>query len=166
MKRILIPVDGTAKSLAAVRAAVSSEKGGVDVIDLLNVQPRLHRHISQFVSREDRDAWRRDNAERALEPARQIVEKAGIACRTHVGVGPIARVVADTARLLGASEIVIGATRRGLLGRLLANSPSTRLLQLISVPVRVIPAAMPPGYERFAVPAGLGVALLVLAAQD
>jgi hypothetical protein len=49
---------------------------------------------------------------------------------------------------------------------LLANSPSTRLLELASVPVRVIPAAMPPGYERFAVPAGLGVALLVLAAQD
>ena len=166
MNRILVPVDGSAKSLAAVREAVSRRRGTVDLIDLLNVQPRLHRHISQFVARSDRDSWRRENAERALEPARRLVESAGIDCLTHVGVGPIARVIADTARDLGASEIVLGATRRGLLGRFLANSASTRLLSLATVPVRVIPAAPAPAYERLAVPIGIGLALLVFAAED
>lgn len=166
MKRILIPVDGSPKGLEAVRAAVAEGRAGVHRIDLVNVQPRLPRQISRFVSRRDRDSWREDNARRALEPARRLVEASGIACRTHAVVGPIAQGVVETARLVGANEIVLGATRRGLLGRLLWNSVSTRLLETASVPVRVIPAAPTPAFERLAIPLGIGVALLVFAADD
>jgi nucleotide-binding universal stress UspA family protein len=166
MKRILIPVDGSAKSIEAVKAAVAGGRGSVDRIDLLHVQPRLPRDISRFVSRRDRENWRADNARRALEPARQLVESSGIACRTHARLGAIAMVVEDTARRLCTTEIVLGATKRGLLGRLLRNSVSTRLLEKASVPVRVIPAAPTPYLERLALPLGAGMALLALAAED
>lgn len=165
MKRILVPVDGSEKGLAAVRAAVAMRGEGLAGIDLVNVQPRLNLHVSQFIARRTRDAWREDRARTALEPARRLVESAGIACRTHVATGEAERAISDLARLIRADEIVVGATRRGLLGRLLANSLSTRLLSEARVPVRVIPAAPTPPLERLAVPAsvGLGVALFVMA---
>ena len=105
MKRILIPVDGSPESLEAVRAAASYGPAAISRIELLNVQPLLHRHISQWVAKRDRDAWRAQRAEEALAPARRIVEEAGIACRTHVRMGPFGQVVRETAQALGVREI-------------------------------------------------------------
>lgn len=165
MKRILVPVDGSAKGLAAVRAATAGPTAHISGIDLVNVQPRLNRHVSQFIARGVRDRWREERARAALDPARRIVEAAGIRCTTHMATGPAERAIADLARIIRADEIVVGAARRGLLGRFLANSMSTRLLAAARVPVRVIPAAPAPALERLAVPAGmgLGVALFVMA---
>ncbi|HEX4943332.1 MAG TPA: universal stress protein [Usitatibacteraceae bacterium] len=166
MKRILIPVDGSATGLLAVKAVLADRSGNVERIELLNVQPRLSRHASRYIPRRSRDGWREERAHKALEPARRLVESAGIACRTHTGIGVTAQVVADTARLLGVNEIVLGATQRGPVGRLLANSLSSRLLAAASVPVRVIAAAPAPAFERYAAPVGIGIALLAFAAQD
>lgn len=105
MKRILIPVDGSPESLEAVRAAASYGPAAVSRIELLNVQPLLHRHISQWVPKRDRDAWRAERAEAALAPARRIVEEAGIACHTHVRVGSYNQAVRETARALGVRDI-------------------------------------------------------------
>jgi len=58
----------------------------------------------------------------------------------------------------------VAATRRGALGRLLANSATSQLLESSTVPVRVVPGPAAPRFERLALPAGLGlVALLILA---
>lgn len=110
MKRILIPVDGSAASLEAVRAAASYGPAAISRIELLNVQPLFHRHISQWVARRDRDEWRAQRAEEALAPARRIVEEAGIACGTHVRAGPVRRTVEETARALGIRDIAGFAT--------------------------------------------------------
>jgi nucleotide-binding universal stress UspA family protein len=166
MKRILIPVDGSAKSLHAVKAVVAGCNGGVDRIDLLNVQPRLPRNVARFVPWRNRAAWRDENSRRALEPARRLVTSAGIACGTHAGTGEAAKVVAETARRLGVTEIAIGATRRGPFARLLANSLSTRLLEWSRVPVRVIPVAPAPALDRLAAPVGIGLAILAVAVAD
>ncbi len=105
MKRILIPVDGSPENLETVRTAASYGPAAVSRIELLNVQPPLHRHISQWVAKRDRDAWRAERAEAALAPARRIVEAAGIACTTHVRVGTYNNAVRETARALGVRDI-------------------------------------------------------------
>jgi nucleotide-binding universal stress UspA family protein len=166
MKSVLIPVDGSEKGLEAVRAVLADRGGSVGRIDLINVQPRFPRRLARFLPKGDRDGWREDNARRALEPARRLVASTGIACRTHVGIGPTATVIADAARQLGVSEIVVAATRWGPLGRILRNSTSTRLLESASAPVRVIPASGKPALGRLAVPVGVGMAILAFAAQD
>jgi nucleotide-binding universal stress UspA family protein len=166
MRRILVPVDGTAKGLAAVRAAIADGRERVDRIELVNVQPRLNRHIGRFLARRDRQAWREARAARAFEGARKLVETAGITCRTHAVAGPFDQAVADTARLLRASEIVVGTTQRGPLGRLLWNSRSAQLLESAGVPVRIIPFAPKPVIERLAIPVGLGMAALAFALDD
>lgn len=168
MKRILVPVDGTDRSLAAVRAAVAEGRGRIDRIDLVHVAPALTRHAARFVSRRERERWRDEQASAAFGPARRLVEASGIACRTHVVRGRLARAVAEAARHLGTHEIVVAATRRGPFAQFLANTLGTRLLDEASVPVRLVPAASASPFERFAVPTGVGVgfALLVLAIED
>ena len=63
-------------------------------------------------------------------------------------------------------EIVVGAARRGPLGRWLANSVSARLLEMSPVPVRVIPGARASAIERIALPAGLALAALLFLADE
>jgi nucleotide-binding universal stress UspA family protein len=163
MKRVLIPVDGSAKSLEAVRATVREGPQTVARVELVNVQPLFNRHIARWLTRDQRDAWRAERSRLALARARTIVAMSGIECGTHSAAGPVVRVVAAMARDLRCHEIVVGASRRGLLGRLLANSVSTQLLEAAPIPVRVIPAAPAPLVEALALPAGLGlIALLFL----
>ena len=164
MKRVLIPVDGSAKSLEAVRAVTREGPGAIASVDLVNVQPLFNRHIGRWVARAQREAWRAQRSERALARAKGIVAMSGIECRTHAAAGSVVPIVAGMARHLRAHEIVVGASRRGLLGRFLANSVSTQLLEVSPIPVRVVPAAPAPLVEALAVPAGLGlIALLILA---
>ena len=56
-------------------------------VHLLNVQPPLSQHIAQFVSRRNRDDWHRDQAEKALAPARRLLEQHGIphSCELQAG---------------------------------------------------------------------------------
>lgn len=159
MKRILIPVDGSPQSLEAVRATLRDDRGAIERIDLLNVQPLFSQHIAQFVPRTQREAWRAERALLALEPARRLVDGAGVACGVHAMAGAVAPTIVQASRRLGAEEIVIGSRRRGLFGRLITNSVSTRLLEMAGVPVRVILTAKVPFYERLAVPAGLGLGM-------
>lgn len=168
MKRILVPVDGSAKGLAAVKAAVAEGRSAVERIDLVHVTPSLTRHAARWVPKAERDHWREGRARAALDPARRLVETAGIACRTHVARGPLATALADTARLLGVHEIVLAATKRGPFAQFLANPLSARLIEDASVPVRVVPTAVPSPFERLALPTGVaaGFALLVFAIED
>ena len=166
MKKLLIPVDGSEQSLAAVRAAVREGTGAVERIDLLNVQPLFHRHISQWVPRRARDEWRRERAAKCIEPAMKAVQASGIPVGTHVALGPTVPAIVETAKRLASDEIVVGATQHGRVMHALVNALSARLLEVSSVPVRVVPAAPRPYFERFALPAGLGlVALMFLASE-
>ena len=166
MKRILVPVDGSKASLAAVRAAVREGPSAVERVDLVNVQPLFNRHISRWIPRAQRDAWRAERGGAALATARALLESSGLAWRAHTVAGPAAAAIAGAARELRSDEIVIGASRRGPFARAFANSLSTRLLEASSVPVRVIPAAEAPLFGRLALPAGLGLVALLLLAED
>ena len=166
MMKLLIPVDGTEQSLAAVRAAVREGPGAVARIDLLNVQPLFHRHISQWVSRRARDDWRRERADKCIEPAMKAVQAAGIAVQSHVALGATVPAIVAGAKRLGSDEIVVGATQHGRVMRGLLNDLSARLLEVSPVPVRVVPAAPRPFFERLALPAGLGLVALMFLADE
>ena len=52
MKRVLIPVDGSAKSLEAVRAVTREGPQTIARVDLVNVQPLFNRHVGRWLARE------------------------------------------------------------------------------------------------------------------
>ncbi|HUP31231.1 MAG TPA: universal stress protein [Usitatibacter sp.] len=109
MKSVLVPIDATSRSLDVLRATVREGAGAIERIELLSVQPLFNRHISRWISRGVRDQWRAERAAAALEPAKRIVEAAGIPYRTHVATGPAPAAIAATARNLRCDEIAQGA---------------------------------------------------------
>ncbi len=169
MFRVLIPVGDSRNALYAAKHAVGEFKRNPGLeVHLLNVQPRFSQYIARFVSRNNRDAWHRDEAERALRPVRALLDNAGVPYATHTAVGDRATLIADWARRLACDHIVMSTARKSSLTRMLEDSVTNKVLELTSVPVEVISGDAVSRLERYGVPAGLGaaIALLVAAAAD
>lgn len=166
MAKILVPVDGSRNSEYALRHVVREYRRhpGME-IHLLNVQPPLSRHIAQFIGRKTRDSFHHDEAEKALRPARQLVEGSGVPYSAHVRVGSKGTAIVEEAKRLGCDRIVIGTARKNSLTRMLEDSTTNKVLEQTSVPVEVIAGESVSKLERFGLAAGLGAALaLVIAA--
>jgi nucleotide-binding universal stress UspA family protein len=165
MLRVLVPVDGARNSEYALRHVVNEfMKNSAMEIHLLNVQPPFSRHISQFIGSKTRASFHHDEAEKALQPARQLVEKFGVPYSVHIKVGNKASIIADEARRLGCQRIVMSTARKNSLTRMLEDSTTNKVLEQTSVPVEVIAGEAISKFERYGLPAGLGAALAMLVA--
>ncbi len=165
MLRVLVPVDGSRNSEYALRHVVNGfmKSPGME-IHLLNVQPPLSSHIGQFLSKKTRDSFHHDEAEKALRPARQLVEKFGVPYSAHVRVGDKAAAIVDEARRLHCDRIVMSTARKNSLTRMLEDSTTNKVLEKTSVPVEVIAGEAISKLERYGLPAGLGAAFALLVA--
>ena len=169
MMKILIPVDGSSNALHAVRHAINEFRNNAALkIHLLNVQAPFDQYISRFVSGEDRDAFRRDRAERALLPSRQMLDRFGVPYEARMELGDKASVIAAAARRLRCDHIVMSTARKNSLLRMVENSTVNKVIELTTVPVEVIAGDAPSKVERYGVPAGVGTVLasLFLAAAE
>jgi nucleotide-binding universal stress UspA family protein len=137
--RILVPVDGSAPSLRAVKHALALVDGGE--IILVNVQSRDTLGTSDFAAvvtvEEDRRLAER-RSRQALRRAIRLCRDAGVRFAARAEIGPVAETIAALARREGADQIVIGS--RGLKGlrRLLLGSVATRVAELARVPVTIV----------------------------
>ena len=169
MLRVLIPVDGSRNSEFALRHVVNEfMKNSAMEIHLLNVQPSFSRHISQFVGKKAHDSFHHDEAEKALRPARQLIEKFGLPYSAHIKVGNRADIIVDEAQRLHCQRIVMSTARKNSLTRMIEDSTTNKVLDKTSVPVEVIAGESISQFERYGLPTGLGaaLALLVAAAVD
>ena len=169
MLRVLVPVDGSRNSEYALRHVVNEfMKNSKMEIHLLNVQPPFSRHIAQFIGRKARDTFHHDEAEKALRPVRQLVEKFGVPYSAHVKVGRKASTIVDEAQRLRCDRIVMSTARKNSLTRMLEDSTTNKVLEQTSVPVEVIAGESVSKLERYGLPAGLAaaLALLIAAAAD
>jgi len=169
MLKILLPIDGSRNSIIAARH-VAREFGRNPALEvhLLNVQPPFSWHVARFVGRRSREAYHADEAEKAMRPALRVLEKSGVPCQVHTGVGSKARVIVETARRLGCDHIVMSTARKNSLTRMLEDSITNRVLELTPIPVEVIAGDAVSRLERFGIPVGIGalLAVMVLAAAD
>lgn len=108
--KILVPVDGSRASLAAVHR-LASRRTRAEVL-LLNVQPRFPLHIAQFTRRGWRDALRVERSLAALGPAADLLAAAGVRFRTIVEVGRRDECIAAVARRERVDEVVGAAPKR------------------------------------------------------
>ena len=168
MVKVLIPVDGSANSQRAVQHVVNRfiENHQMEV-HLLHVRTPLTQNAARFISKRNRASWHREEADRALRPARGMLEKFGIPYATHVELGDKAATIDRVAQRLRADQIVMGTARKNSLTRLVEDSVTNRVLELARVPVEVVAGESVSAIERIGVPAGLGAALaLLIAAAD
>jgi len=169
MVKLLIPVDESPNSLAAVRHAVGRFISGQSMeVHLLHVRKPLSRYAARFLDRRTRAAWHRERAEKALAPARQLLERSGIPYAAHVELAvDKARAIHNAARRYGALQILVGTARDNTLTRLLGDSAIGRLLDITQVPVEVVAGQSSSRLERVGVPVGIAGALtLLLLAAD
>ena len=167
MKKVLVPVDGSPNSLAAVRHVVNRFMNDHHLeIHLLHVRTPLNRYAANFVSRHHRAAWHREEAEKALAPSRELLQQFGVPHATHVELGDKAATIDRTAQRLHADQIVIGTARKNSLTRLVEDSVTNRVLEVTKVPVEIVAGGSVSRLERFGIPAGIGAALALLLAVD
>lgn len=166
MSRVLIPFDGSPDSLHGVRHVVSEFMKNRNLeIHILNVQPPFSKHVSDFTSRRDRMACHQEQAEKALESARQALDRSGIPYTVHTEVGDKADCIADMARRLRCDRIVMGTARKSSLIRWVEDSVTNQVIERTTVPVEVIAGDAASNLERVGIPAGVGLLVLGMAAD-
>lgn len=155
MLKVLVPIDGSANALRAVRHVIKEYQRHHELeLHLLNVQPRLYRHIARFVSRHDREAWQHDRADAAMAGACSILAHAGVPHHTHWVTGDRATEICRAAERLGAHHIVMGTARKNSITRMLEDSVTNGVLQATPVPVEVVAGDAVSKWERWGLPAG------------
>jgi YjbE family integral membrane protein len=169
MVKVLVPIGGSDNGRHALRHVLAEVVKGLPLeVHLLNVQPAFSRHVAQFLSRRSLADFHRDEGDRALAPARALLDSHRVPYAVHVCVGRRAETIVETARRLHCDHIVMSTARKNSLTRMLQDSVTNRVLELTPVPVEVIAGDDISPVERYGLPAGIGAALaaLVFAALD
>jgi YjbE family integral membrane protein len=155
MLKVLVPLDGSPNAMRALRYVVAEYHRHHELeVHLLNVQPRLSRHIARYLGRHDRDTWHREQAESAMAGARALLAQAAVPCHLHWSVGERAHEICRHAQRLGVHHIVMGTARKNSLTRMLEDSVTHRVLESTPVPVEVIAGDAVSRLERWGLPIG------------
>ena len=166
MQTILVPVDGSPNALRAVREVIAHDPRDAPVaVHLLNVQAPFPRHITQFISGKDIQAFHQDRGRDALRASAALLDAAGVPYTSEVQVGHRAEIIVGTARRIGCDYIVMGTARKNSLTRMVEASVTNKVLELTPVPVKVIAGDAISKVERYGIPAAIatGLGLLALA---
>jgi nucleotide-binding universal stress UspA family protein len=138
MLKALVPVDGSSNSLCAVRHVIKLVQDREPLeVHLLNVQPPLHGDVTAFVAKENVRAFHRDEGEKALHGACELLNEAGIHFTKHVYVGPAAQVIAECAQELRCDKVIMGTHGRGTITQLLIGSVSHEAIHRLSADIPI-----------------------------
>jgi nucleotide-binding universal stress UspA family protein len=134
--KILIPVDGSKPSLAAVDHVIRTfgqlrARPEVDLITVHLPVPKVHS-----VNKTQLAKYYEEEGEANLAPAKKKLDAAGLAYKASVLVGPIAETIVK--RSAGCDLICIGSRGMGALGKALVGSTATKVLHLASVPLLIV----------------------------
>jgi nucleotide-binding universal stress UspA family protein len=137
--KILVAVDGSKPSLEAVDWLIANAKQFREppAVELLTVHapiPKLAR-FGLRLNRAEIAKWYRGQGEANLKQARRRLERARLAFRALVHVGPIAATIVRHARRAKCDLIVIGSSGMGAAGNLLAASVAIKVLSQARRPV-------------------------------
>jgi len=149
--RILVPDIDAVNSLPAVRCLVRQFLDG----------ERFEVHLLHVRTAIDRAA-----ADRALQPARTLLEKFHVPYAVHLEAGDKVRTIREVAHRVAADRIVMGAARAWSATRLREDSVIQEVLETTRIPVTLVSGKSVSPVERYAVSAGMaGLAALLLAAE-
>lgn len=169
MKKILIPVDGSESSLHAVRHVARQYFAEPNLeVHLVHVCVPLSSYVARFVDSKSRAHYHEQKAEAAVAAARRILKAHSVPHSIHVRFGEPVAMIAATAGELRVGQIVVGTARKNMLIRLVQDSVSARITEMVDVPVQLVTGKNMPSWERIGIPAVVSAAFaaLVLAAAD
>ena len=135
MKQILVAVDGSAESKAAVKLAGEIAAGVRALVRVVCVVPPYEAFNNVVASPEEKAAQRASATTIASEAAREI---AGAPVETEITEGMPADAIATVAMAPEIGLVVVGHRGRGRVARLLIGSVADRLVQISPKPVLVV----------------------------
>lgn len=139
MRSILLPVDGTLRSDAAVQSVIRQVRlGQIGTIHLVNVQPRLGSYIGRFLKSTVIRDFQREQGAKALTRAKRLLDEAKVPYIPHIYAGDAVETIARASKELAVDEIVMTADNLGIVGSLDLHSVVGRVLRRVDVPVSVV----------------------------
>ena len=143
--KILVPIDGSAHSVAAVKHLIDHASWYRDrpFVDLVCVQPPLPTRLPHMaLSATELERYYQEEGNAALAMARTMLARAGIAHSTHVLVGAAAESIVAQGSKSGADLILMATRGMGGAGSPLLASTTVKVLHLSStVPVLMVNCA-------------------------
>ena len=141
MTKLMIPVDGSENSTRAVQYVIDSIGQYQQPVELhvINVQhPIVSGAVRHFISHDELDRYYRENADTALKPAIELLQKSGVSYSTHTALGDPAETVVQLATEKGCDQIVM--TPRGLsnIKGMLLGSVTSKVIHLSPMPVLLV----------------------------
>ena len=144
--KILLPVDGSAASLQAVRQALQLIQGGLRAsLVLANVQEPAT--LYEMLLAHDPEVIDQVSAKAGLhllEPAQALVRAAGVEHEIEVASGDPAHTLIDILENYQCDLVVMGASGMSTLRSALLGSVSNEVLHSAGVPVMIVKAAPEP----------------------
>jgi nucleotide-binding universal stress UspA family protein len=140
MRKVLVPVDGSANSDRAVRhVAERAVRNPALEVHLLNVQPEISDwEVRRFLKKEEVEAMEESRGGDAMQSARAILDAAGVRYTPQVLIGPVAETIAKTALEQNCDGIVMGTRGLGAVAGTLLGSVTAKVIQLADVPVTLV----------------------------
>lgn len=139
LSKVLVPIDGSSHSERAVRHAIEMHRTGqVRELHVLNVQPALSGNVGTYIDKPTRDDFHREEAEKALAPARELLKKAGVPFKEHIGVGQPGPTIIAFAEKLNCGQIVMGTHGLGAALQLVLGSVAQDVVQNCKAAVTVV----------------------------
>lgn len=140
MLKILVAVDGSELSLDGVHHVLALVGQGLQAsVVLAHVQEPAT--LYELVTTRDPDliaAASLEAGEHLMAPARALLEAAGVAYETDVGVGDVAHTLVDMIERSGCDMVVIGAKGQGAISSALLGSVSQEVAHASPVPVTIV----------------------------
>jgi nucleotide-binding universal stress UspA family protein len=140
--KVLVAVDGSERSLDAVRSLVGRVGWYRDPLDvqLVYVNPPMpyEGRVASVVGREQIERYQREEGEAALGGAKQLLDAAGIRHAEHILIGPVPETLVKEANALKCDMILIGTHGRTAAGNILLGSVANKVLHLATVPVLLV----------------------------
>ncbi len=137
--RFLVAADDSAPSVRAVEsflAMLGWYRQPVEV-HLLNTQAAVHGDVSTFVADAELKSYHHEEGMKALAPARERFDRAGVAYQMHIGVGDAAHVIAHFGREKQCQQIFMSEQAGGAV----AGGPgsvATDVVRLSGLPVALV----------------------------
>jgi len=142
IERILVPVDFSDSSNAAVEHAIGLARALGAEIQLLHSHPVSPGIATPYGPALPDSVFQsiRDSAERRLGEVKRHVEEAGVRATAHLSAEAASFAIADAAKELGSDCIVMGT--RGLTGvkHMVLGSVAERTVRTAPCPVFTVPA--------------------------
>jgi nucleotide-binding universal stress UspA family protein len=107
-------------------------------IHLVNVQAPFSHDISRFASHEQIADFHRDESEKQMRGACELLDAAGAKYICHYEVGLVAEKIVELSDSLHCDQIVMGTHGRGPFTELLMGSITRKVIHLSKIPILLV----------------------------